>query len=163
MLTTDLTFNQIIIKMGEKIKNAQKRELVFDMSLAQFKRMFKQGTCAYSGEEFEHTGDMTIERLDPLIGYTHGNCVIVRDKLNVMRKPLDEFLRDVRVTDEQKVIMLEHALKVAKKRVVEAGRREQEALMAKHLRASNLAMMATEMKRKRFTTVTPPNGEPSEC
>lgn len=163
MLTTDLDYNTIIIKMGEKIKNAGKRNLIFDFTLAQFKRLFKQGTCAYSGEAFDGTNDMTIERLDPLVGYTHGNCVIVRDKMNVMRKPLDDFLREVRLTDEQKVTMLEYALKVAKNRVIEAGRREQEALMAKHLRASNLAMMASDMKRKRFTTVTPPQGEHSEC
>ncbi|AFC22095.1 putative anti-sigma factor Srd [Cronobacter phage vB_CsaP_GAP52] len=163
MLTTDLEYNHIIIKMGEKIKNAGKRNILFDFTLAQFQRLFKQGTCAYSGEEFDGTGDMTIERLDPLVGYTHGNCVIVRDKLNVMRKPLDEFLREARIPDEQKVTMLELALKVAKKRVVEAGIREQQILMAKQCRANNLAKMATEMKRTRFTTVTPPNGESSEC
>lgn len=159
MLTTDLDYNSVIIKMGEKIKNAAKRNLTFDFTLAQFKRMFKQGTCAYSGQAFDGTNDMTIERLDPLIGYTHGNCVIVRDKMNVMRKPLDDFLREVRLTDEQKVTMLEYALKVAKNRVVEAGRREQELILAKQLRASNLARMATDMKRTRFTTVTPADVE----
>lgn len=159
MLSSDVPFNTVIIKMGEKIKNANNRHLVFDFTLAQFQRLFMRGTCAYSNKEFQSTSDMTIERLDPNIGYVHGNCVLVCNRLNQARKPLDEFLKDVRVDDEDKVRMLEFALKTVKKRVVEAGRAEQEAIMAKQIRASNLAMMANDMKRKRFTTVTPANGE----
>lgn len=161
MLSSDVPFNTIIVKMGEKIKNAQNRNLIFDFTLAQFRRMFTHGVCAYSGKEFQGTNDMTIERLDPEIGYVNGNCVLVCSKLNQLRKPLDEFLKDKRVEDEDKVRMLEYALKTVKKRITERGRAEQEALMAKTLRAANLSMMANQMKRTRFTTVTPPNGESS--
>lgn len=69
-----------------KASNAKERGILFELSFAEFKKIYLSKYCAYTGEKFEPKSQqnttcnpmqMTIERVDNSIGYVHNNCVAV--------------------------------------------------------------------------------------
>lgn len=164
MLSSSLNDKDIIFKAADKFKTSQQRNLECNLEIKDFVNLFRKGDgkCAYSGEEFFDGHDMTIERLDPKIGYVKGNCVLVRSIYNTRKEPLDRFLKQDGIPDSVKMTILKEAMKVLQRReaaqleaLTEKLNLEAESEARKKnvvsLRTANLAHMAGQMKRTRFS------------
>lgn len=106
-----------------KITSSEARGLVFELSLDFFKNLVKSTVCAYTGlpigrgvDGAPAAYDLTIERIDPLVGYTESNTVAVARVANEAKARLDEFLHSS-LTDETKRKILSQALYRVQKRI----------------------------------------------
>lgn len=89
----------------DKSKNAK---APFDMTFSEFKTMAQATHCAYTGLVL--TGDNTsIERMDPFVGYTPDNAVLVTKEANTAKAKLDSFLKEPTFTWETKIKLLNYA------------------------------------------------------
>lgn len=71
----------------QKAKSAKKAGKRFEMSFTNFANLKSQTHCAYSGVEFEQSGDHTFsfERIDCNVGYVDGNVIPVSRFYNTLR------------------------------------------------------------------------------
>lgn len=106
-----------------KIASSEARGLVFELSLDFFKNLVKSTVCAYTGlpiskgiDGVHHPYDLTIERVDPLVGYIESNTVAVARIANESKARLDEFLHSS-LDDETKRKILSQALYRVNKRI----------------------------------------------
>lgn len=163
MLSSALTDRDIILKAADKYRTSSTRRIFCDLSIKDFINLFRKGngTCFYSGEEFENFSDMTLERLDPSIGYVKGNVVLVRGIYNNSKEPLDRYLKSDQVPDHVRIKIMQEAIKVCQRRIdkrikvqaeliTKAAAEEERKLRVTSMRAANLSEMAKNMPRSRF-------------
>lgn len=83
---------------SNKIQNAVQRNIEFDLTLAQFKKIYARKTCYYTGinltkcemnSPLKYT-DRTIDRIDSSKGYVVGNVVVCCHKANLFKATLFE-------------------------------------------------------------------------
>jgi len=106
-----------------KITSSEARGLVFELSLDFFKDLVRSPVCAYTGlpigkaiDGVPQPYDLTIERIDPLVGYTESNTIAVARFANEAKARLDEFLHSS-LSDEAKRKILSQALYRVNKRI----------------------------------------------
>lgn len=106
-----------------KIASSEARGLVFELSLDFFKNLVRSSVCAYTGlpigkgiDGAPAEYDLTIERIDPLVGYIESNTVAVARVANEAKARLDEFLHSS-LPDEVKRKILSQALYRIQKRI----------------------------------------------
>ena len=83
-------------RMSSYISSAKKRNLVFELSFEQFKKIvFKR--CYYCGQFSENKDFCGIDRVDNNVGYTLENCVSCCDICNEMKmaRKEKEFLKHI--------------------------------------------------------------------
>lgn len=106
-----------------KVKSSKERGLAFELSLQFFLDLFKSPVCAYTGikltipnEGIQKPTDLTLERIDPLVGYTETNTIVVSQYANSVKATLDSFLHS-KLSDEAKRKILSQALYRVNKRI----------------------------------------------
>jgi len=106
-----------------KSKSSAERGLTFSLSLDFFVNLFKDPVCAYTGVELSIPTDsalkpldLTLERIDPLVGYTESNTIVVSRHANSTKAILDSFLHSD-LPDEAKRKILSQALYRVNKRI----------------------------------------------
>lgn len=75
-------------KYNQLSRSARRRGLKFNLRPKDVRVLLEQETCAYSGEPFDRdvkAESMSVERVDPTMGYIRGNVIAVKTKYNVVR------------------------------------------------------------------------------
>lgn len=80
----------------------------FDITLEEFQELYKSPTCSYTGKPLV---DSTIERINPFLGYVHGNVTIVNDKANSIKAALDSFVKNSLILKDVKIMLLKVMIK----------------------------------------------------
>ncbi len=64
--------------------------LSFNLTVAQIKKLQASKTCFFTGVEFTYKpqGVQTFDRLEPSLGYVHGNVVVCTQKVNLLKADL---------------------------------------------------------------------------
>lgn len=120
----DVPEYQVAKSFQSKIANAKDRNIRFTYSFAQFAELLATKVCAITGTALEHKANgadnstqFSIDRLDPLVGYEPGNCIIMSGTANMAKANVDKFLMDKTLTDEQKLKMIYKVENVLRKRI----------------------------------------------
>lgn len=98
----DLDEPELLVKTANKITSAMTSNHPFLLTFKQVKKIFNsQAACAYSGELFGTTGDITFERVNPRLGYVPGNVVLVKRHLNQLKgDTIDRFIHQSGMTPD---------------------------------------------------------------
>lgn len=88
-----LEFDKIIAgKYSMKVANAAKRGIEFNLTIAQYRKLFIRKKCAYTGVELTMVADgplpgnyATLERIDNNKGYVMGNVVVISHEANSIK------------------------------------------------------------------------------
>lgn len=80
----------------------------FDITLEEFQELYKSPTCSYTGKPLVES---TIERINPFLGYVHGNVTIVNDNANSIKAALDSFVKNSSILKDVKIMLLKVMIK----------------------------------------------------
>lgn len=81
------------------------------LTLTQFDSLFTNTDfCAYSDKPFNGESDITIERINPNMGYEEGNVCLVTFAANQHKSHLDAFVKKDVITPALKIKLLRKAL-----------------------------------------------------
>ena len=149
----------VALKFAAKYDNATRKGHHFDLSLERMGQIIDKGICEFTGEPFTSlTGDdgdnvLTIDRIDPRVGYIDGNTIGVAKWVNNLKATtLDALMHNKRLTAESKIKMLRKSLYRLEKEVKEqkakdaeaaAKLAEQQALIAGKVKIGSLAAVLT--------------------
>ena len=107
-----------------KVTNACDRSIKFSYTFAQFGELIANKKCTITGRELNHqpnsddnSHQFTIDRVDPLIGYEPGNCIIMSGDANLAKADVDKFLNNPKLTDAEKLTMIYKVENVLRKRI----------------------------------------------
>lgn len=94
-----------------KLSSCKSRGISFELTLMECHALLSAKTCYYSGKPFDKNGPgcLTLERINPDIGYTPENTVAVRSGTNAQKSGLDAFVKGTEIPDEMKVKLLRKA------------------------------------------------------
>lgn len=94
-----------------KLSSCKDRKIPFLLTLMECHALLASKTCHYSGLTFEKkgTGCLTLERINPELGYTPENTVAVRSGANHQKSGLDAFVKGSEIPDEMKIKLLRKA------------------------------------------------------
>ncbi|MCA9749601.1 MAG: hypothetical protein KC414_10900 [Romboutsia sp.] len=88
-MLTDIEVAKKLLKIHQ---SAQARNLDFDLSFSEVKRLLSVKKCFYSGEELESDekseNQRTFDRVDNTKGYVNGNVVACTKKINHLKNNL---------------------------------------------------------------------------
>ena len=79
-----------------KVKNAKERNIEFNLSIGQFKTLYRRKRCYYTGIPMVNGGGLdnplskTLDRIDSKKGYVMGNVVCCTNKINAVKNELFE-------------------------------------------------------------------------
>ena len=107
-----------------KNENARKDGKSFSLTLTDWRRLLTQTHCPYSGKHFIHGGNdyRTMERVNPMIGYTPDNTIAVTHAANQEKSRLDAFMHGSEIVDEVKLKLLRKAVyQIEKKLKIKKG------------------------------------------
>lgn len=99
-MPTDL---DIARKMVSKADNAEQRNIEFDLTFQDVKRLMTRKTCYYSGEVLRDGGERggnrrTLDRINSKLGYTRENTVACTSAINRLKNRIFEELNvDIKV------------------------------------------------------------------
>lgn len=93
-----------------KVESCKKRGLEWRITFAQFVELMKAERCAYTGVKFPKNSGRTIERVNPLEGYTPENVVVVTNAANSEKSRLDAFVHSDVIPTDMKVKLMRKAL-----------------------------------------------------
>lgn len=128
MFADSISSKDRIIKLKDKVDSAFKNGIHFNLSLTEFDKLFtKHKVCYYSGEEFDRQGDVTLERLNPHLGYTKGNVVLCKSKYNSSKSLLDAFIKQD-ISLEMMELQIRETMKTIKKAKVILKRKKDKEL-----------------------------------
>lgn len=92
---TPIEFDTMVAsRYGMKVHNAGVRGKDFQLTLSQFRNLYKRRYCAYTGVALAYKRDengktppnfATLERIDNLKGYVMGNVVVVAHEANQVK------------------------------------------------------------------------------
>lgn len=109
----DLIIAHKLVAKSDKCKD---KGIEFDLSFEKVKTIAEEGKCAYTGEVFSSVSgaeenSMSLERIDPRVGYVDNNVVGICHWLNRFKgRTLDAFLHCEKLTVEAKIKILRKAL-----------------------------------------------------
>lgn len=93
-----------------KVKSCEERGLEWRITFNQFVELMTVEKCAYTGTVFPKDHGRSIERVNPKVGYTMENVVIVTARANSQKAQLDQFIHDDHIPAEMKIKLLRKAL-----------------------------------------------------
>ncbi|UOX40553.1 decoy of host sigma70 [Aeromonas phage GomatiRiver_11] len=93
-----------------KVKSCQERGLEWRITFEQFVELMNVEKCAYTGTVFPKDHGRSIERVNPKIGYTMENVVIVTARANSQKSQLDQFVHETHIPNEMKIKLMRKAL-----------------------------------------------------
>lgn len=97
-----------------KSTDAERRGLSFSLTYPEFYKIVASPVCAYSGKPFaiDEKGvyAMTLERINPVLGYTPDNTIAVTSAANSEKSRLDAFVKGQEILPEMKIKLLRKAL-----------------------------------------------------
>lgn len=155
MTMTNYADLQLAKKYISKYKGAKNNGVPFDLSLNRVKEMIDKGVCEYTGEAFSgmHGTDpatMSIERIDPRIGYIDSNVIGVTHQANQIKgATLDLLMHDDRLSSEAKLKMLRRM----EYRLAKTVKEEKAAKAAEKAEAERLAIEEAERRASQVQTV----------
>lgn len=121
-----------------KVTNARDRSIKFSYSFAGFAELIATKKCAITGRELEHKANsddnseqFSIDRLDPIVGYEPGNCIVMCGDANLAKADVDKFLNNPKLTDAEKLSMIYKVENVLRKRIKKKAAEEEAARQAK--------------------------------
>lgn len=98
----------IATKFSNKAKHAKTDKKAFTLGLLDFYRLVHEATtCPYTGAELTQE-NFSIERINPLIGYTPENTIFTTHEANVGKAGFDAFLHSDALPDTTKAKILRH-------------------------------------------------------
>lgn len=109
---------------SSKYENARKGDKSFSLTLGDWRALMTQTTCSYSGKRFVNGGHdyRTMERVNPMLGYTPENTIAVTHAANSEKSQLDAFMHGSEILDEVKVKLLRKAVyQIEKKLKIKKG------------------------------------------
>lgn len=106
------------IKVAQRYLNksvdAERRGLSFSLTYPEFYKIVASPVCAYSGKTFaiddKGVYAMTLERINPTLGYTPDNTIAVTSAANNEKSRLDAFVKGQEILPEMKIKLLRKAL-----------------------------------------------------
>lgn len=106
---SDLKIAQYYIN---KNADAGRRGLSFSLTYPEFYKVAASPVCAYSGKYFETDGKyaITMERVNPCLGYTPENTIAVTSAANGEKAHLDGFVKGKEILLDMKIKLLRKAL-----------------------------------------------------
>lgn len=93
-----------------KVKSCEERGLEWRITFQQFVELMKVEKCAYTGTVFPKDHGRSIERINPKVGYTMENVVIVTARANSQKAHLDQFVHEEHIPADMKVKLLRKAI-----------------------------------------------------
>lgn len=72
-------------KYADKAALCRTERMPFDLTFGEFQDLVEQDVCDYSGKLFPHIREVTLERVDPNIGYTTANTLAVSSEMNMLK------------------------------------------------------------------------------
>lgn len=107
-----------------KLNSCSNKGIEFKLTADEVFEILRAETCNYSGVKFSPFGridrnanggrmsatEVTLERVNPCIGYVPGNVVAVTNAANGQKSSLDQFVKEQNITDEMKVKLLRKAV-----------------------------------------------------
>lgn len=66
----------------KKVKSAASRNINFELSFAQFKKLWNTHKCYFTGRQLKHGVSWSLDRIDSSVGYTPSNTVVCDKDLN---------------------------------------------------------------------------------
>lgn len=111
----DLPFDYIVArKYASKYNNAMKRGIEFTLTLSNIRTLMNKKTCHYTGIKLTKNlgepplfSDITLDRVNPELGYTKGNTVACCHAANQLKSTLER--------SDECGLELKHKLKLMKK------------------------------------------------
>lgn len=98
---------------NSKSDDARNRNLQFGLTLNDWTKLMSQPTCLYSGVVFSTRGDSpnarSMERVNPVLGYTPENTIAVTKAANQEKSSLDAFVKGKVITNDVKLKLLRKA------------------------------------------------------
>lgn len=99
-----------------KVESSRQRGIEFTLTFAEYSDLLSTTVCGYSGIELNYS-NRTIERINPEIGYVAGNVIAVSAKANGQKSALDQFIKEVHISDEMKLKLLRKAAYQMEKKI----------------------------------------------
>ncbi|UYD57632.1 hypothetical protein OFDDKENP_00256 [Aeromonas phage B614] len=93
-----------------KVKSCEERGLEWRITFHQFVELMQVEKCAYTGTVFPKDSGRSIERVNPKVGYTMENVVIVTSQANSQKSQLDQFVHENHIPNEMKIKLLRKAM-----------------------------------------------------
>lgn len=93
-----------------KAKSCEERGLEWRITFEQFVKLMQVEKCAYTGTVFPKDHGRSIERINPKVGYTMENVVIVTAQANSHKAQLDQFIHGTAIPHEMKIKLMRKAL-----------------------------------------------------
>lgn len=114
-----------------KLNSCSTKGIEFKLTADEVFEILRAETCAYSGTKFSPFGridrnanngrmtatEVTLERINPCVGYIPGNVVAVTNASNGQKSNLDQFVKESHITDEMKIKLLRKAVYQLEKKV----------------------------------------------
>lgn len=104
-----------------KYNSSKSRGIEFLLSLDTFSELVETEICAYTGKTMKHEGGggdrLTLERVNPFLGYIEGNVVAVTSAANTEKSKLDDFLKSNDIPIEMKIKLLRKATYILEKKL----------------------------------------------
>lgn len=91
--TRIVTERDVTMKRRSVSKSARHRRIPFDLSREVIRRLLEQPVCAMCGVAFVPGNPMTIERHDPLLGYTPDNVCAAHAACNARKNVREDHRR----------------------------------------------------------------------
>lgn len=88
---------KIALSYTSKAKSSKDRNIDFNLTFNQFKKLYLTNKCAYTGVDLEHGVNWSVDRLDNSEGYTHANSVVCEKGLNGRK-------RDLTINEMEKIL-----------------------------------------------------------
>lgn len=79
---------EIVKRYQSTIHSAESRNLEFNITFAEFKKIHNTKKCFYSGIRLVHGVNFTLDRVDNSLGYISGNVVACDKKINALKANL---------------------------------------------------------------------------
>ena len=98
----------------QKSRNAKSANQSFGLTYIEFYQLMATPICAYSGKTFsmdpQSPYSMSMERINPQIGYTPENTIAVTKAANTEKSRLDAFIKGEEIPPEMKIKLLNKAV-----------------------------------------------------
>lgn len=103
-----------------KVKSSKDRDIGFELGLLEYTEILSAPVCNYTGQPFDFDDrrkQPSLERINPLDGYTSTNTVLVTNEVNSAKSNLDTFLHSDKLTMEQKLRIMNRVIYRLKKQL----------------------------------------------
>ena len=78
----------VVKKYQSIISSAKSRDFAFDITFAEFKKVYNTKKCFYTGKRLVHGHNFSIDRVDNSKGYISGNIVACDERFNQLKAAL---------------------------------------------------------------------------